>query len=195
MRDEERLIRSLDGDLSESETKMLREKLLSDHGLAVRREAWEAVREEVVAGKPEFEPGFRDRVMARLREIPVEDRHAAHVDRPGADALSLINTLLGMAVDIRTRQPKLANITGGLSGPAIRPVALRMVWQVAQTVKIPVVGMGGIMTARDALEFLIAGATAVQVGTALYVDPALPARLVSELSAHPEWIARRKGEK
>ena len=89
MRDEERLIRSLDGDLSESEAKVLREKLLSDHGLAVRREAWEAVREEIVAGQPEFEPGFRDRVMARLREIPVEDRHAAHVDRPGADALYL----------------------------------------------------------------------------------------------------------
>jgi len=89
MRDEERLIRSLDGDLSESEAKVLREKLLSDHGLAVRREAWEAVRDEIRAGKPEFEPGFRDRVMARVRELPAEDRHAAHADRPGADALYL----------------------------------------------------------------------------------------------------------
>lgn len=89
MRDEERLIRSLDGDLSESEAKVLHKSLLSDPGLAVRREAWEAVREEVGAGKPEFEPGFRDRVMARVRELPSEKRHAVHVDRPGAEALYL----------------------------------------------------------------------------------------------------------
>ena len=89
MRDEERLIRSLDGDLSDSEVRMLRERLLSDPALAVRREAWEAVREELGAGKPEFEPGFRDRVMARVREISAEDRHVAHVDRPGAEALYL----------------------------------------------------------------------------------------------------------
>jgi dihydroorotate dehydrogenase (NAD+) catalytic subunit len=89
----------------------------------------------------------------------------------GSDSLSLINTITGMAVDIHTRRPKIANITGGLSGPAIRPVALRMVWQAAQTVKIPVVGIGGIMTAEDALEFLIVGATAVQVGTANFVNP------------------------
>lgn len=96
---------------------------------------------------------------------------ARSAEDAGADAISLINTITGMAIDIDTRRPKLANITGGLSGPAIKPVALRMVWQVAQTVKIPVVGMGGIMTARDALEFLIAGATAVQVGTANFVNP------------------------
>jgi dihydroorotate dehydrogenase (NAD+) catalytic subunit len=89
----------------------------------------------------------------------------------GADAVSLINTLTGMAIDVDTRQPKLANITGGLSGPAIKPVALRMVWQVVRAVDIPVVGIGGIMCARDALEFLIAGATAVQVGTANFVNP------------------------
>lgn len=87
MRDEERLIRSLDGDLSESEAKVLRERLLSDPGLAVRREEWEAVREELGAGKAEFEPGFRDRLMARVREISAEDRHIAHVDRPGAETL------------------------------------------------------------------------------------------------------------
>ncbi|MEJ2656790.1 MAG: dihydroorotate dehydrogenase [Desulfobacterales bacterium] len=96
---------------------------------------------------------------------------AKAVEGEGADSLSLINTITGMAVDIETRRPKLANITGGLSGPAIKPVALRMVWQVAQTAKVPVIGIGGIMTAKDALEFLIAGATAVQVGTANFINP------------------------
>jgi dihydroorotate dehydrogenase (NAD+) catalytic subunit len=89
----------------------------------------------------------------------------------GADALSLINTITAMAVDSVTRRPRLANITGGLSGPAIKPVALRMVWQVAQAVSVPVIGIGGIMNTDDALEFLIAGATAVQVGTANFVNP------------------------
>jgi dihydroorotate dehydrogenase (NAD+) catalytic subunit len=89
----------------------------------------------------------------------------------GADSLSLINTITGMAIDINTRRPKLANVTGGLSGPAIKPVALRMVWQVAQKVKVPVIGVGGIFTAGDALEFFIAGATAVQIGTANFVNP------------------------
>jgi dihydroorotate dehydrogenase (NAD+) catalytic subunit len=85
--------------------------------------------------------------------------------------LSLINTLLGMAINIKTRRPMLANITGGLSGPAVKPVAVRMVWQTAQAVKIPIVGMGGIMTAEDAIEFFLAGATAVAVGTANFVNP------------------------
>ncbi|MDH5298858.1 MAG: dihydroorotate dehydrogenase [Desulfobulbaceae bacterium] len=89
----------------------------------------------------------------------------------GADAVSLINTLLGMAIDVKSRRPVLANVVGGLSGPAVKPVALRMVWQVAQAVTIPVVGIGGITTARDAVEFLIAGATAVEVGTANFVNP------------------------
>lgn len=89
----------------------------------------------------------------------------------GADAVSLINTLAGLSVDVERRRPRLANITGGLSGPAIRPVAVRMVWQVARAVGIPVVGIGGVTTATDALEFLIAGATAVQVGTANFVNP------------------------
>jgi len=96
---------------------------------------------------------------------------ARSVEAAGADSISLINTLTGMVIDIETRRPKLANITGGLSGPAIKPVALRMVWQVAQNVKIPVIGVGGIMTAKDALEFLIAGAVAVQVGTANFINP------------------------
>lgn len=89
----------------------------------------------------------------------------------GADALSLINTLTGMAVDLSTRRSKLANVTGGLSGPAIKPIALRMVWQAARAVKIPIVGVGGIMSARDALEFIMVGASAVQVGTANFVNP------------------------
>jgi len=96
---------------------------------------------------------------------------ARAVEAEGADAVSLINTITGMAIDIEARRPKLANITGGLSGPAIRPVALRMVWQVACAVTIPVIGIGGIMNGRDALEFLIAGASAVQVGTANFVNP------------------------
>ena len=89
----------------------------------------------------------------------------------GADCISLINTLTAMSVDIETRRPRLANITGGLSGPAIKPVALRMVWQVARIAKVPVIGIGGIMSAEDALEFFIAGASAVQVGTANFVNP------------------------
>jgi dihydroorotate dehydrogenase (NAD+) catalytic subunit len=89
----------------------------------------------------------------------------------GADCISLINTLTAMVVDIETRRPRLANITGGLSGPAIKPVAVRMVWQVAQVAKVPVIGIGGIMKAEDALEFFIAGASAVQIGTANFINP------------------------
>lgn len=96
---------------------------------------------------------------------------ASACENAGANALSLINTLVGMAIDARTRKPKLANVTGGLSGPAIKPVALRFVWQAAQAVKIPVVGVGGITNAEDALEFMIAGARAVQIGMANFVKP------------------------
>jgi dihydroorotate dehydrogenase (NAD+) catalytic subunit len=96
---------------------------------------------------------------------------AQAVEKAGADIISLINTLTGMSVDLKTRRPHLKNITGGLSGPAIKPVALRMVWQVIQKVSIPVIGIGGIMTAEDALEFLILGAKAVQIGTANFVNP------------------------
>jgi len=93
------------------------------------------------------------------------------VEEEGADSISLINTLLGMSVDIERMRPSLSTITGGLSGPAIKPVAVRMVWQVAKAVRIPVIGMGGIMTASDALEFLLVGASAIQVGTASFIDP------------------------
>ena len=96
---------------------------------------------------------------------------ARAVQDAGADCLSLINTLTAMAIDIDTRRPRLANITGGLSGPAIKPVALRMVWQAAQVASVPIIGIGGIMSAEDALEFFIAGASAIQVGTANFVNP------------------------
>jgi dihydroorotate dehydrogenase (NAD+) catalytic subunit len=101
----------------------------------------------------------------------------------GADAISLVNTFLGMAIDAETRQPTIRNVTGGLSGPAIKPIALRMVYETARAVKVPILGMGGIVTAEDAVEFLLAGATAVQVGTASYADPRAVERLVSGLTA------------
>jgi dihydroorotate dehydrogenase (NAD+) catalytic subunit len=101
----------------------------------------------------------------------------------GADAVSLINTLLGMAVDWRRRRPLLGNVLGGLSGPAIKPVALRCVYQVARAVDIPVVGVGGIATVDDVMEFLVAGAAAVQIGTANYYDPTVSQRLVEQLPA------------
>ncbi len=103
---------------------------------------------------------------------------ARAVEDGGADAVSLINTLLGMAIDIKTKKPRLANIVGGLSGPAIKPVALRMVWQTANAVKIPVIGIGGISSAEDALEFLLAGASAIQVGTANFINPAVSGEII-----------------
>ena len=101
----------------------------------------------------------------------------------GADSLSLINTLIGMAIDLKKRRPVLANVTGGFSGPAIKPVALRMVWQVARAVKVPIIGIGGIMNATDALEFILAGATAVQVGTASFINPGAAQTIVEEMEA------------
>jgi dihydroorotate dehydrogenase (NAD+) catalytic subunit len=99
----------------------------------------------------------------------------------GADAVSLVNTFLAMSIDTETRQPRLSNITGGLSGPAIKPIALRMVYETARAVTVPILGMGGIVTAEDAVEFLLAGATAVQVGTASYADPRAVERLARSL--------------
>ncbi|MFA7348230.1 MAG: dihydroorotate dehydrogenase [Desulfurivibrionaceae bacterium] len=109
---------------------------------------------------------------------------AKAVEAGGAQAVSLINTLLGMAIDVRSRRPKLANIVGGLSGPAIKPIALRMVWQVAQAVKIQVIGIGGITTTEDALEFLLAGATAIEVGTANFVNPRASQEIVEGLERY-----------
>lgn len=106
---------------------------------------------------------------------------AKTVEAAGADALTLINTLLGMAIDLKKRRPVLGNIFGGLSGPAVKPVALRMVWQVYEAVKIPIIGMGGISSARDVLEFIMAGASAVAMGTGLFADPLSPPEILHDL--------------
>ena len=111
---------------------------------------------------------------------------AKSVEDEGADSVSLINTLLGMAIDAHKRKPVLSTFTGGLSGPCIKPVALRMVWQVANRVKIPVVGLGGIMNPIDAIEFLLAGATAVQVGTANFIDPQISEKIVQGIEDYLE---------
>jgi dihydroorotate dehydrogenase (NAD+) catalytic subunit len=109
---------------------------------------------------------------------------ARAVEEEGADSVSLINTLLGMSVDVNSMKPALSTVTGGLSGPAIKPVALRMVWQVANAVKIPVIGMGGIMTASDAMEFFLAGASAVQIGTASFIDPLASVKILEGIEEY-----------
>ncbi len=109
---------------------------------------------------------------------------ALAVEAEGADSISLINTLLGMAIDAKRRKPILSTITGGLSGACVKPIALRMVWQVAKAVKVPVVGLGGIMSATDAIEFLLAGASAVQIGTANFIDPAITVKIVDGINEY-----------
>lgn len=109
---------------------------------------------------------------------------ARAVEAEGADSISVINTLLGMAINAKTRKPVLSTVTGGLSGPAVKPVALRMVWQVANAVKVPVIGLGGIMNAEDAIEFMLAGATAIQVGTANFIDPAISEKIVDGINEY-----------
>jgi len=150
-----------------------------------------------VAGGLDFatDPALTARVVGAVRQVttlPLIPKLSPNVTditaiakaavEAGANALSLINTFVAMAIDVRTRRPKIAMTTAGLSGPAIRPIAVRMVWQVARAVTVPVIGMGGIATAEDALEFLIAGATAVAVGTANFVDPATPVKLADGLA-------------
>jgi len=114
---------------------------------------------------------------------------ARAVEDAGADAVSLINTLLGMAIDAEKRKPILSTITGGLSGPAIKPVALRMVWQVHKAVKIPIFGIGGIMNASDAIEFILAGSTAIQVGTANFIDPEISIKIIEGIN---EYLDRHR---
>jgi dihydroorotate dehydrogenase (NAD+) catalytic subunit len=127
----------------------------------------------------------RSALIVKLSPSVADIRESARVcEEAGADALSLINTLPGLAVDLETRRPVLANVTGGLSGPALKPVALRMVWEAASAVSIPVVGMGGIMSARDALEFLLVGARAVAVGTANFVNPTAAPEVVEGIREH-----------
>ena len=110
---------------------------------------------------------------------------ACAVEAEGADSVSLINTLMGMAIDIEKRKPILSIGTGGLSGPAVKPVALRMVWQVAKAVKIPVIGLGGIMTAEDAIAFMMAGATAIEIGTANFIDPTVTVKVINGIN---DWL-------
>ncbi|HHT35119.1 MAG: dihydroorotate dehydrogenase [Proteiniphilum sp.] len=109
---------------------------------------------------------------------------ARYVEAEGADAVSLVNTFLGMAIDAESRRPKLSTITGGLSGPCIKPIALRMVWQVYHAVSIPVIGMGGICSWQDAIEFILAGATAIQVGTCNFVDPSVSVKIVEGIDSY-----------
>jgi dihydroorotate dehydrogenase (NAD+) catalytic subunit len=116
--------------------------------------------------------------------------HAA--EDAGADAVSLVNTFLAMVIDVETRRPKISNIVGGLSGPAIRPIAVRMVYECRQMVRIPIIGMGGIADARDALEFIVAGATAVQVGTANFVDPFIWSKLLDGMR---DYLQRHRIER
>ena len=111
---------------------------------------------------------------------------ARAVEDGGADSVSLINTLLGMAIDAERRRPMLSTITGGLSGPAVKPIALRMVWQVSKAVNIPIIGLGGIMNARDAIEFLLAGASAIQVGTANFIDPTVTIKIIEGINDYLE---------
>lgn len=152
-----------------------------------------------VAGGLDFssDPQLAHRVVRAAREatsLPIIPKLSPNVTDivaiaravadAGADAISLINTLVGMAVDIRTRRPKIGNVTGGLSGPAIRPIAVRMVWQVARAVRLPIIGMGGIVTAEDALEFLIAGASTIGIGTALFYEPLACKKINAGIAAY-----------
>ena len=139
-------------------------------------EAFRRAVKEAPAGAIEIPPGRY--LVTDIVEI------ARSAEAEGADALSLVNTLLGMAIDVSTRRPKLARVVGGLSGPAIKPVALRMVWETCQTVKIPVIGVGGIASTEDALEFLIAGARAVQIGTANFYQPDISQRIALGLQEY-----------
>ena len=122
---------------------------------------------------------FKGTVIVKLSPNVTDIAEIAKaVEAEGADAVSLINTIMGMAIDVERMKPCLSTVTGGLSGPAVRPVAVRMVWQTAKAVNIPVVGLGGIMNGRDALEFILAGATAVEIGTANFIDPAVTVKVI-----------------
>ena len=130
---------------------------------------------------------YKKHLMVKLSPNVTDISEIARcVENAGADSISLINTLLGMSIDVKTRRPMLSTITGGLSGPCIKPVALRMVWQVAKAVKIPVVGLGGISNADDAIEFLLAGATAIQIGTANFIDPTISVKIVEGIRKYME---------
>lgn len=133
---------------------------------------------------------YKNELMVKLSPNVTDIAEIAlAVEAEGADSISLINTLLGMAIDAEKKKPVLSTITGGLSGPAVKPIALRMVWQVAKAVKVPVVGMGGIMNATDAIEFILAGASAVQIGTANFIDPTVSVKVVEGIE---DYLIRHK---
>lgn len=128
---------------------------------------------------------YRKHLMVKLSpNVTHIQEIALAAEAEGADSVSLINTLLGMAVDAKRRKPVLSTVTGGLSGACVKPIALRMVWQVAKAVKIPVIGIGGIMSATDAIEFLLAGASAVQIGTANFIDPQITVKVAEGINAY-----------
>lgn len=135
----------------------------------------------------EVRKAFHKHLMVKLSPNVTDITDIARaVEDEGADSVSLVNTFLGMAIDAEKRTPKLSTITGGLSGPAIKPIALRMVWQVSRAVKIPVIGLGGIMDATDAIEFFLAGASAVQIGTAIFKDPFTPLHIINGVENYLE---------
>ena len=137
---------------------------------------------EVISAVRAVFPGI---LIVKLSPNVTDITEFAHIaEEEGADSISLINTLVGMSVDIKRMIPALSTITGGLSGPAIKPVALRMVWQAARAVKIPVIGIGGIMTASDAIEFFLAGASAIQVGTASFIDPQAAVKILQGIEEY-----------
>jgi dihydroorotate dehydrogenase (NAD+) catalytic subunit len=133
---------------------------------------------------------YKNELMVKLSPNVTDiSEIALAVEAEGADSISLINTLLGMAINAEKRKPLLSTVTGGLSGPAVKPIALRMVWQVAKAVKVPIVGMGGIMNATDAIEFMLAGASAIQIGTANFIDPSVSEKVLVGIE---DYLIRHK---
>lgn len=133
----------------------------------------------------EVRKAYKKHLMVKLSpNVTNIQEIALTAEEAGADSVSLINTLMGMAIDTKSRKPVLSTITGGLSGPCVKPVALRMVWQVAKVVKIPVVGLGGITSANDAIEFLLAGASAIQIGTANFIDPTITLKVIRGINEY-----------
>lgn len=161
----------------------------TEHGGMVFGTDVAALHELVLCAKPLARRPLIVKLSPNVTSIADMARAAADA---GADAISLVNTFLGISIDAKTRRPRLANITGGLSGPAIKPLALRMVYHTSRAVSIPVLGMGGITTTEDVIEFMLAGATAVQVGTASYADPRAVERIASGLR---EWCHRHRVDK
>ncbi len=159
------------------------------HGGQVFGTDWRLLGELVVRAK---EVAKRPLIVKLSPNVTSISAMARCAEDAGADAISLINTFVSLSIDVETHRPRIANITGGLSGPAIKPIAVRMVWEAAKAVHIPVIGMGGITTPEDAVEFLLAGATAVQVGTASYADPRAVEHIAHGLEA---WCARHHIER